>query len=133
MYGRAEGSVGLTRIDLAGLLEVERGPVLASAAAELEASVEFSEGPLGRIAYVDQGADRPGRLLLVLHHLVVDAVSWRILLEDLETACRQVAEGEGVRLPPPTTSFGQWARELGQYASSGALESEAGYWLSLPW
>ncbi|MEU5691912.1 non-ribosomal peptide synthase/polyketide synthase [Actinosynnema sp. NPDC020468] len=48
----------------------------------------------------------PGRLLLVIHHLVVDEVSWRILVPDLAAACR------GEELPPPSASFRRWAHHL---------------------
>jgi aryl carrier-like protein len=66
-------------------------------------------GPLLRVALFDLGPDRPARLLLVVHHLVVDGVSWRILLEDLATVLGQLERGEEPVLPPKTTSFRQWA------------------------
>ena len=52
---------------------------------------------------LDPGGE-PERLLWVAHHLVVDGVSWRVLLEDLESAYRQAV------LPPKTASFRDWAR-----------------------
>ena len=51
------------------------------------------------------------RLALVVHHLVVDGVSWRVLIEDLERGCSQAARGERVDLGPKTTSFRQWAAD----------------------
>jgi non-ribosomal peptide synthase protein (TIGR01720 family) len=76
------------------------------------------------------------RLLLVIHHLAVDGVSWRILLEDLETACRQVAAGgpAALRLPAKTTSFQEWAERLDAYAQSlspEAVERELEHWSGL--
>jgi non-ribosomal peptide synthase protein (TIGR01720 family) len=132
-YAEAHGSVTTTRIDLAGRPESEQGPALERAAAELQAGLDLSNGPLLRAAYFDLGPDRPGRLLLIIHHLLVDVVSWRILQEDLQKACRQLDAGQPVRLAAPTTSFGRWAQELARYAQSPALEPEAEYWLSLPW
>jgi non-ribosomal peptide synthase protein (TIGR01720 family) len=64
---------------------------------------------------------------------LVDVVSWGILREDLQTACRQLDAGQPVQLAAPTTSFGRWAQELERYAQSPALAPEAEYWLSLPW
>ncbi|MEU0533939.1 amino acid adenylation domain-containing protein [Amycolatopsis tolypomycina] len=55
------------------------------------------------------------RLLLAAHHLVVDGVSWRILLADLRTAYRAARAGRPVELPPRTTSFGDWSRRLGAH------------------
>ncbi|MFJ6074073.1 amino acid adenylation domain-containing protein [Streptomyces sp. NPDC093065] len=67
------------------------------------------------------GAAEDGRLLLVAHHLVVDAVSWRILLADLERAAG------GAEVPPPTgTAFGRWSREL--WDAADGLTGERGYW-----
>ena len=62
--------------------------------------------------WFDAGAERPGRLLLCIHHLAVDGVSWRILVPDLEAAWRQVAAGQAVALPARSTSFRRWARGL---------------------
>jgi non-ribosomal peptide synthase protein (TIGR01720 family) len=128
-----DGALALTRIDLTGLPEAERRPALEGAAANLQASLRLSEGPLVRAVYFDLGPDAPGRLFLTIHHLLVDAVSWRILVEDLQAACEQLGRGQRLALPSPTTSFGQWAREQERYAKADALEREAGYWLSLPW
>ncbi|MEA2691490.1 MAG: hypothetical protein QOJ16_877, partial [Acidobacteriota bacterium] len=59
---------------------------------------------------------------------VVDAVSWRILLEDLESAYRQIERGGPVELPAKTTSFKRWASRLREYAGSPALAAEEAYW-----
>ena len=73
---------------------------------------------------------KEARLLIVLHHLVVDGVSWRILLEDLQTAYQQIAQGKALALPAKTTSFKDWSYKLRQYAQSQALKSEVAYWLN---
>ncbi|MFD4632832.1 amino acid adenylation domain-containing protein [Streptomyces sp. NPDC058284] len=54
------------------------------------------------------------QLVVVAHHVVVDGVSWRVLMEDLATAWRQVASGAPVELPPVGTSFRRWTQLLGQ-------------------
>ncbi|MEV4050237.1 amino acid adenylation domain-containing protein [Amycolatopsis sp. NPDC049688] len=66
------------------------------------------------------------RLLLAAHHLVVDGVSWRILLADLRTAYRAARAGRPVELPPRTTSFGEWARRLAGHAA--AFENQLPFW-----
>jgi non-ribosomal peptide synthase protein (TIGR01720 family) len=83
------------------------------------------------LAYFDLGAGRSGRLLVVIHHLAVDGVSWRILLEDLNTAYEQLQQGETVQLPPKTTSFRQWALGLTKYAESEEAREELDHWLTL--
>jgi amino acid adenylation domain-containing protein/non-ribosomal peptide synthase protein (TIGR01720 family) len=70
----------------------------------------------------------PAQLLLSAHHLAVDGVSWRILLEDLHTAYDQARRGESITLPERTTSLRQWARRLGERTRSGALDGELTHW-----
>jgi hypothetical protein len=81
--------------------------------------------------YFDLGRAHPGRLLIVIHHLAVDGVSWRVLLEDLEAAYRQLEAGKGVQLPPRTTSFKTWASLLEENAKSESLMSELAYWTTV--
>ncbi|MGX5725422.1 non-ribosomal peptide synthase/polyketide synthase [Metapseudomonas otitidis] len=94
---------------------------------ELQASLSLEDGPLCRVALIalPEGGQR---LLLAIHHLVVDGVSWRILLEDLQTAYRQLQAGEPLQLPAKTTSFKAWGERLVAHAQSAALEAELGYW-----
>jgi amino acid adenylation domain-containing protein/non-ribosomal peptide synthase protein (TIGR01720 family) len=101
-----------------------------SAAARVQASLDLTAGPLLRAVFCDRGPGRPGRLLLAVHHLVVDAVSWRILLEDLVTACRQHQRGEAVVLPAATTSFRSWAGRLAEHARSPAVAATLPVWLA---
>jgi non-ribosomal peptide synthase protein (TIGR01720 family) len=72
--------------------------------------------------------------MLVAHHLVVDAVSWRILLEDLDTAYGQVLAGEPVSLPAKSTDFGSWSARLGELAAGELVGQQAAWWLkTVPW
>ncbi|MFE7592655.1 amino acid adenylation domain-containing protein, partial [Kitasatospora sp. NPDC057512] len=73
-------------------------------------------------------ADRPDRLLLAVHHLVVDGVSWRVLLEDLETAYRQAVEGRPLRLPARTSSVREWARRLAAHTEAGGFGAQSDHW-----
>ena len=83
-----------------------------------------------RVVLFECGADVAPRLLIVIHHLVVDGVSWRVLLEDLETAYEQARGGERVRLAAKTTSFKAWAQALIEYADSPAVQEQSDYWLA---
>jgi non-ribosomal peptide synthase protein (TIGR01720 family) len=69
-----------------------------------------------------------GQLALIIHHLAVDGVSWRILLEDLNIAWAQRRGGQPVALPAAGTSFAQWSRLLGEYANSEAVTTSAEVW-----
>src|SRR5262249_18428383 len=98
-----------------------------AAAARLQASLSLGSGPVFRAARFTLGAETPGaadRLLLVAHHLVVDGVSWRLLLEDLWTAHQR---GE---LPPKSASFRRWAEQLAAQARTAAAAAQAAWWLA---
>ena len=78
---------------------------------------------------VSDAAASAGPLIVVVHHLVVDGVSWRILGEDLETACDQIERGEPVRLPPASTPWRVWAEKLAAYAATSTdLRRELDHW-----
>ncbi|MEU9166475.1 amino acid adenylation domain-containing protein [Streptomyces sp. NPDC048420] len=83
-------------------------------------------GAMLRAVWLDAGRDRAGRLLLVVHHLAVDGVSWRILVPDLETAWEAVSAGREPRLPPVGTSFRAWSALL--RAEAGKRGTEAKLW-----
>ncbi|QNH16238.1 D-alanine--D-alanyl carrier protein ligase [Xanthomonas sp. SS] len=93
-----------------------------------QSAFDLGEGPLLRAVHFRGGGT--ARLLLVAHHVVIDGVSWRILLADLERAYRQVERGEQIALAPKTTSLQQWGQALAAYAHSDALLAEREYWLS---
>ena len=102
---------------------------IESRAVALQASLNLQDGLLMRAMVFNRGTGRPGVLLMVIHHLVVDGISWRILTEDFETAYRQLLDGRPVQLPPKTTSFSTWSRRLLQYAQSREVQNERAYWL----
>ncbi len=119
-----DGYAPVTRIDLAGIGEAEQGRALERAADQLQGSLSPERGPLLRMGYFIRGAGRSDRLLVAVHHLVVDGVSWRVLLEDLQGACEQA----GRVFPPKTTSYRSWAGRLAGHARSGGFDAELPYW-----
>ncbi|MFF4407452.1 condensation domain-containing protein [Streptomyces sp. NPDC001404] len=86
--------------------------------------LDIAAGPLLRATLI---RDAAGRRLLVLtaHHLVVDVLSWGVLLDDLRTACAHRAAGDTVRLPPVPVSYDQWARSLPGHAAGLAGRGDA--------
>jgi non-ribosomal peptide synthase protein (TIGR01720 family) len=75
------------------------------------------------------GPGQPSRLLIIVHHLVVDGISWRVLLEDLQIAYRQFKNSGSIQLPAKTSSFRSWVDTLRSYGNSPALRKEADYWI----
>jgi len=91
----------------------------------VQASLNLSEGPLLRAVLFQMGRNQRPLLLLVAHHLVIDGVSWRILLEELAAVYRQLRENESVHVPDQSTSFTAWASLVTEAAKSHTmLDSE---------
>ncbi|WP_340054467.1 condensation domain-containing protein, partial [Pseudomonas sp. JAI120] len=95
---------------------------LAALCEKAQRSLDLQQGPLLR-AVLAELADGSQRLLLVMHHLVVDGVSWRVLLEDLQRLYRQQP------LPAKTSSFKAWAERLQAHARSEAVQPQKHFWL----
>src|SRR6185312_7945296 len=88
-----DGEPPCSTLDLSALPEKLRRSALETAAGEVQASLDLTAGPLVRFLLFDYGQPEPSRLLIAAHHLTVDGVSWRILLEDLAQACRDARGG----------------------------------------
>ncbi len=116
-------------IDLSALDEPARGEALREHTLRLQQSLNVSHGPLLRVAYFDFGPNAAGRLLTIVHHLAVDRVSWRLILEDLGSAYEQACSGRAPQLPRKTTAFRDWARRLAEYAGSSGVAAEAKRWM----
>jgi amino acid adenylation domain-containing protein/non-ribosomal peptide synthase protein (TIGR01720 family) len=95
---------------------------------ELQGGLDIEKGPVMRAA-IFRGRSGVERILLVIHHLVVDGVSWRIILDDLNRVLSRLTSGGEVELPPRTASFKAWGKGLVRWAKSKALQSQRAYWL----
>ncbi|HEY6802402.1 MAG TPA: amino acid adenylation domain-containing protein [Pyrinomonadaceae bacterium] len=112
-------------IDLSGV--TDKTSAIAAVADQTQRSLSLTDGLLLRAVVMQTGVGEEPRLLLVIHHLLVDGVSWRILLEDLQSAYEQVSRGEVAQLPAKTSSYQQWAAQLREY------EDLSQYWNEQPW
>ncbi|HEY6324431.1 MAG TPA: amino acid adenylation domain-containing protein, partial [Thermoanaerobaculia bacterium] len=130
VYAEVSGPPAFCHGDLAALPQPRLAAALTAFAARLQASLDLTRGPVFRAALLDCG-EAGSRLLLVAHHLVIDGVSWRVLLEDLEQAYRQVLQGGRAVLPAKTTSYRQWSQGLARIMAAGGFGSELPYWLAL--
>ena len=127
----AEQNRVFIHVDLSQLAETDESASIEEAAAEIQRSLDLSEGPLIRVALFDVGSQRPSRLLIAVHHLAIDGVSWRILLSDFQEAYRQLKNGEPIKLPGKTSSFKEWAEKLAARARSGIDRREIDFWLAV--
>ncbi|WP_147426228.1 condensation domain-containing protein, partial [Teichococcus wenyumeiae] len=127
LFGDAEDAGSILRVlDLPGAEAVALEAALAAA----QGGLDPVAGPLMRMTLVRRGGGLPPLLHWAIHHLAVDGVSWRILLAELDTACRQLRAGQPVVLPPVTMSFAGWARLLQAHATSAAVAAELPYWIA---
>ncbi len=99
---------------------------------EAQSGFNLAEGPMFQVVFFKLQTPHADYILFVAHHLVIDAVSWRILLEDFATLYHQLHKNETTQLPPKTTSFIAWARRLNQYAVSEEIQQEIFYWMNIP-
>ena len=118
-------------VDLSNLKENEQQPALETIAEETQAQLNLASGVLLRAVLFELGSARAQRLLILMHHLAVDGVSWRILLEDLGRVYQQLQRSETVSFPPKTTSFARWAKLLEEHGRSEQARGELDYWTSL--
>ncbi|MFD5028670.1 amino acid adenylation domain-containing protein, partial [Streptomyces sp. NPDC058373] len=88
-------------------------------------------GPLVRVLVGTRGAGTSVRLTVIAHHLLVDGVTWRVLLEDLRRGYAQASTGAPVDLGRKSSSVRQWADRLAQHAASGGFDAQIPYWNSV--
>jgi len=133
LWNRAEQEGALYELDVvewsdltsAGSVEAE----IERRAQAIQSSFDIERGPLVKLILFR--CDDGDHLLIVIHHLVIDGVSWRILLEDLATAYEQAQQGQAIQLPEKSDSFQSWSERLHAYANSEAMEQQRAYWQAI--
>ncbi|MFC8125289.1 amino acid adenylation domain-containing protein [Streptomyces sp. NPDC057302] len=132
---RATGTVSaaeqLRRVDTAGMDTESARALMAKEATAAGERLSPRDGVLFQAVWFDAGTNTPGRLLLTIHHLAVDGVSWRVLLHDLSTAWSAVAAGSAPRLERVGTSFRRWSELLTEEAARPSRTAELAYWTAL--
>ncbi|MEM7132285.1 MAG: SDR family NAD(P)-dependent oxidoreductase [Chloroflexota bacterium] len=124
----------LDEIDLSYVSKAEQAAAIEAKAEEIQASLDYHQGPIVRFTYFDLGPGDAGRLFAVIHHLVADAFGFYLLLTDLATAYEQrytgqYTDGQELTLPPLTTSYIEWLQQLSAYAQSTRCQATLPYWL----
>ncbi|MFT8350167.1 amino acid adenylation domain-containing protein [Clostridium saccharoperbutylacetonicum] len=92
----------------------------------IQESIDLEGGPLFKAALVH--TLEKDYLFLCIHHLVIDGISWRILLEDVENGYYQVREGREIKLPRKTASYKEWSENLSKCTKEGLFDNEVEYW-----
>ncbi|MGG1603778.1 surfactin non-ribosomal peptide synthetase SrfAA [Bacillus subtilis] len=121
-----ESKVSFEIVDLYGSDEEMLRSQIKLLANKLQSSLDLRNGPLLKAEqYRTEAGDH---LLIAVHHLVVDGVSWRILLEDFASGYMQAEKEESLVFPQKTNSFKDWAEELAAFSQSAHLLQQAEYW-----
>ncbi|SHE94003.1 non-ribosomal peptide synthetase [Streptoalloteichus hindustanus] len=121
--GSVQAAGLVSRISVRGMSGRELSTVVAEETAAAQRRLDPEAGVMAQVVWFDAG-DRPGRVVLALHHFVVDGVSWRVLLPDLRAAYESVVAGATPKLEPVGTSFRSWARLLTEQAALRTSEAE---------
>jgi len=103
--------------------------IIAKEADRIQKSIDLYHGPLVKLALFKTSAG--DHLLIVIHHLIIDGVSWRIILQDLFNGYIQVLHDEEIKFANKTNSFKDWSDGLAVYANSRELLNEIEYWIKL--
>ncbi len=122
-YG--DGSIAVQVTAMQHLSMADLTPALEKHNDEVQSQLDIEKGILCRVVLVQTpAAELQNRLLLVIHHLVIDGVSWRILLEDLI----QLLNSPNSALPAKTASLRDWHEALVQYGQQPKVQAELEYW-----
>ncbi|UJS03239.1 non-ribosomal peptide synthetase [Cylindrospermopsis raciborskii] len=109
-------------VDLDLKSEIEQNSIMKEVREKSEKSLNLTEGPVYMVKWFNLGANRPSQLLIVIHHLIIDGVSWRILLQDLVDVIG------GNKLSFKTTSWQKWCEFIHGYVNSYNIQSEKLFW-----
>ncbi|GAA2591730.1 amino acid adenylation domain-containing protein [Streptomyces axinellae] len=126
--GSVNPTGSVTRVEVAGRSLDE---VVEEAAREAVERLDPVAGVVVQVVWVDAGPGRPGRLVVAVHHLAVDGMSWRVLLPDLQAACEAVAAGQDPVVEPAGVSFRRWAGLLEEWALSPERVGELAAWKAI--
>ena len=116
--------------DISKLSPKDQERELESIGAQLKSGFDLAEGLLVKAALIDFGENNI-KLLITIHHLAVDGVSWRIILEDIYSTYKALEEGREAILPAKTASMKQWYEKLVELSESPKVLGEKEYWLGV--
>lgn len=118
--------------DLRGHDDSARSDLMLLSGMRAQEQIDITSGRLVSAVLFKTRGQWPDKLLLLVHHLVVDSVSMRIIIQDLETACHLLDSGKEVALPEKTMSIRAWQKSLVRYSGSPSALGQLDYWRTVP-
>ncbi|QIP05504.1 non-ribosomal peptide synthetase [Bradyrhizobium symbiodeficiens] len=121
-------AIAIVHHDLSSLPKEKLSVAIEQSCSAAQALLDIERGPLLCAALIRTGGPSLDRLLLAAHHLAIDGVSWRIFLEDLESAYESLRDGKSVEFPQETTGYQTWATSLCEYVGQDSVHAAARAW-----
>jgi non-ribosomal peptide synthase protein (TIGR01720 family) len=125
----ADNELSFTVMDLSDFSDREMDYKLGEICCRVRDSFDIENGPLTWMTLIRRGFKKSGILVWIIHHLLVDGFSWRILMEDLMMVYKQLMDGKPVQMEPKTDSYTKWALLLVEKTRNKMFDSEKKFWL----
>ncbi|MEN6390525.1 MAG: amino acid adenylation domain-containing protein [Syntrophomonas sp.] len=125
-----EKQLSLSKYNLTAIPDKEQAKYISECCTQIQGSLDIENGPNVGLGFFAGHSDGHSRLLIAIHHLVIDMVSWRIILEDFQDVYLSLAQNKEVKLPRKTSSFKDWSQALVKYSNSDIFNSEWDYWIN---
>jgi len=122
-------SVSVEIVDISSVPENGLSIYITKKCTSLQSSLDITEGPVLRSVLFKGHKDGKDRLFIVIHHLCIDMVSWRIILGDFHSIYKKLSRGETPSLPGKSSSYRDWSESLRKYIP--AAEKHGDYWLTV--
>ena len=123
-------NIKIKKVDLAKIKSKDQATKLTEHCSKIQSSLDIGSGPIIAVAIFTGLSDGKDRLLIAIHHLMVDGVSWRVIIPDLESCYKQIKAAKEVKLSPKTSSYQDWGNALSEYANNKAID-DLDYWLKI--
>ncbi|WP_445632634.1 D-alanine--poly(phosphoribitol) ligase subunit DltA [Nostoc sp. DSM 114161] len=101
---------------------------LQKIASQFQAQLNLATGPLFRAVYFHNDENKSDKLLLIIHHLIVDGISWRVILQDLAIACDALQKEQEISLSAHSVGFPQWTQHLHTLTENSDWQEEVAFW-----
>ena len=130
---QANTRLELDHLDLSKVAQEKHETLITKLANTMHHSMRLNSGNLLKAAFIEFGHSQSSQLLLIAHHWAVDAISWGIIQEDLNTLTRQNQQDLTLVLPDKTTSIQAWANSLHTFSQSETIARELSFWEGQPY